>query len=151
MICSLSCILFLLWKHISQNSVWKNSFWIPPMMLTLSMNTADRKTSHLLSALTPDIPDTLLIRTISPLMTMVSQSVNWVYVCTKTDTRLPNTVRNTGVQKQTSNRAVSANIPAHRWNAAGPYTFLRMTIQGCLTYRQGTASHGKRNMTEENP
>ena len=38
-----------------------------------------------------------------------------------------------------------------RRNTAGPYIFLRMTIQGCLTYRQGTLRHGKRNMMQELP
>ena len=46
----------------------KNSFWIPPMTLMLSMSTADRKISLPLSTLIPDIPDISLIRAISPLM-----------------------------------------------------------------------------------
>ena len=119
------------------------------MTLTLSMTTADGRISLLLLTSTPDIPDISLTRMISPLMMMVSQSVNWAYVCTRMDMRLPNTGQNTGVQKQTAGRAVSANIPVHRRNTAGPYTFLRMSIQGCLTYRQGTLKHGKRNMIEE--
>ena len=67
------------------------------------------------------------------------------------DMRLPNTGRNTGVQKRTGNVAVSANILVHRRNTGGPYISLPMTIQGYLTYRQGTAKHGKRNMTGELP
>src|SRR5699024_7955231 len=100
---------------------------------------------------TPDIPDILPIRTISPLMRTAFQSVRWAYVCTKMDMSLPNTVRNTGVQKPAGNAAVSVSIPVHRQNTEGPYTFLPMTIQGYLTYRQGTRKHGKRNMTEELP
>ena len=52
-----------------------------------------------------------------------------------------------------SNRktAASVSIPVHRQNTAGPYISLLMTIPGCLTYRQGTAPHGKRNMTEGLP
>ncbi len=67
----------------------KNSFWIPPMTLMLSMNTAGGKLSRPLSTSIPDIPDISLIRTISLLMRTVSQSVNWAYVCIKMDMRLP--------------------------------------------------------------
>lgn len=129
----------------------KNSFWIPPMTLMLSMNTAGGKISRPLSTSIPDIPDISLIRTISRLLRTASQSVNWAYVCIKMDMRLPSIERNTGVQKQTENVAVSVNSPVHRRNTEGPYTSLPMTIQGYSTYRQGTLKHGKRNMTEELP
>lgn len=39
--------------------------------------------------------------------------------------------------------------PVHRKNMEEPYTSLPMTIQGYLTYRQGTLKHGKKNMIEE--
>ena len=104
--------------------------WIPPMMPTLSMSTADGKRSRPLLTSIPDIPDISLIRTISPLIRTAFQSVRWAYVCTKMDMRLPNTVQNTGVQKQTENAAVSVSIPVHRRNTEGPYTSLPMTIQG---------------------
>ncbi len=129
----------------------KNSFWIPPMTLMLSMNTADGKTSRPLSTSIPAIPDISLIRTISRLTMMASRSANWAYVCIKMDMRLPSIGRNTDVQKRTENVAVSVNIPVHRRNTEGPYTSLPMIIQGYLTYRQGTVKHGKRNMTEELP
>ena len=129
----------------------KNSFWIPPMTLMLSMNTAGGKISRPLSTSIPDIPDISLIRTISRLLRTASQSVNWAYVCIKMDMRLPSIGRNTGVQKQTENVAVSVNSPVHRRNTEGPYTSLPMIIQGYLTYRQGTLKHGKRNMTEGLP
>ena len=90
-------------------------------------------------------------RTISRLTMMASQSANWAYVCIKMDMRLPNTGRNTGVQKRTGNVAVSANIPVHRRNMAEPYTSLPRIIQGCLTYRQETRKHGKKNTTEGLP
>src|SRR5699024_11539854 len=80
------------------------------------MNTADRKTSHPLSTSILVIPDISLIRTISPLMRMVSQSVRWAYVCIKMDMRLLNTARNTDAQKQTGNAAASASSPVHRQN-----------------------------------
>ena len=48
---------------------------------------------------------------------MVSRSAGWAYVCTKMDMRLPNTGRNTGVQKPTEKGAASVNIPVHRRNA----------------------------------
>ena len=51
----------------------------------------------------------------------------------------------------TENGAASVSIPVHRLNTAGPYISLPMTIQGYLTYRQGTLKHGKRNMTEGLP
>lgn len=121
------------------------------MTLMLSMNTAGGKISRPLSTSIPDIPDISLIRTISLLMRTVSQSVNWAYVCIKMDMRLPSIGRNTGVQKQTENAAASVSILVHRRNTGGPYISLPMTIQGYLTYRQGTAKHGKRNMTEELP
>ena len=121
------------------------------MTLMLSMNTADGKISRPLSTSIPAIPDISLIRTISPLMRTVSQSVRWAYVCIKMDMRLLNTVRNTDAQKQTGNVAVSVNIPVHQRNTEEPYTSLPMTIQGYLTYRQGTRKHGKRNMMEELP
>ena len=84
-------------------------------------------------------------------MTMVSRSVRWAYVCTKMDMRLPSTGQNTGVQKQIGSTAASVSIPVHRRNTAGPYISLPTTIQGYLTYRQGTVKHGKRNMTEGLP
>ena len=129
----------------------KNSFWIPRMTLILSMNTAGGKISRPLSTSIPDIPDISLIRTISPLMRTASRSVRWAYVCIKMDMRLPSIGPNTDAQKQTGNMAASVTIPVHRRNTAGPYTSLPMTIQGYLTYRQGTLRHGKRNMTEELP
>lgn len=52
----------------------KTGEWIPPMTLTPSMNTANGKTLRLLSTSTPVIPDILLIRMISQLTTMASQS-----------------------------------------------------------------------------
>src|SRR5699024_2092040 len=115
------------------------------------MNTAVRKTSHPLSTSILVIPDISLIRTISPLMRMVSQSVRWAYVCIKMDMRLLNTARNTDAQKQTENVAVFVNIPVHRQNTEGPYISLPMTIQDYLTYRQETRKQGKGNMTEEIP
>ena len=121
------------------------------MTLMPSMNTAERKISHPLSTSIPAIPDISLIRTISPLMRTVSQSVRWAYACIKMDMRLPSIGRNTDVLKQTGNVAASVSIPVHRRNTEGPYTSLPMTIQGYLTYRQGTAKHGKRNMTEGLP
>ena len=123
----------------------KNSFWIPPMTLMLSMNTADGKTSRPLSTSIPAIPDISLIRTISLLMRTVFQSVNWAYVCIKMDMRLPSIGRNTGVQKQTGNAAASVNSPVHRRNTEEPYTSLPMTIQGYLTYRQGTAKQDRKS------
>ena len=120
-------------------------------MLTLSMNTADRKISLPLSTSIPDIPDISLIRTISLLMRTVFQSVRWAYVCIKMDMKLQNTVQNTGVQKQTENRGVSVNILVLRQNTVEPYTFLPQIIQDYLTYRQETVQHGKGNMTEGLP
>ena len=125
--------------------------WIPPMTLILSMSTADGKISRRLSISIPATPDISLIRTISPLMRTVSRSAGWAYVCIKMDMRLPNTGRNTDVRKRTANRAASVSIPAHRRNTTGPYTSLPMTIQGYLTHRQGTAKHGKGNITEGLP
>jgi len=86
------------------------------MTLTLSINTADGKISRLLSTSTPVIPDTLLIKTTFPLITTVSRSVSWAYVCIKMDMRLQNTVRNTGVPNRTGNVAASVGIPVHRRN-----------------------------------
>src|SRR5699024_8003043 len=121
------------------------------MTLMLSMNTADGKTSRPLSTSIPDIPDISLIRTISLLMRTVSQSVGWAYVCIKMDMRQPSIGRNTDAQKQTENVAAFVNIPVHQPNTEGPYISLPMTIQGYLTYRQGTLKHGRRNMTEGLP
>ena len=115
------------------------------------MNTADGKISLPLSTSILDILDISLIRTISPLTMTVSPSASWAYVCIKMDMRLPSIGRNTDVQKQTGNAAASVNSPVHRRNTEEPYTSLPMTIQGYLTYRQGTVKHGKRNMTEELP
>ena len=129
----------------------KNSFWIPPMTLMLSMNTAGGKISRPLSTSIPDIPDISLIRTISPLMRTASRSVRWAYVCIKMDMRLPSIGPYTDAQKQTGNVAAFVNIFVHRRNTEEPYISLPMTIQGYLTYRQGTAKHGKRNMTEGLP
>ena len=81
----------------------------------------------------------------SPLMRTASRSVRWAYVCTKMDMGLPSIGRNTGLQKQTENAAVSVSSSVHRRNMEGPYMSLPMTIQGYLTYRQGTAKHEKRN------
>ena len=120
-------------------------------MLMLSMNTADEKISRPLSTSIPDIPDISLIRTISLLMRTASQSVSWAYVCIKMDMKLPSIGRNTDAQKPTENAAVSVNSPVHRRNTEGPYISLPMTIQGYLTYRQGTAKHGKKNITEGLP
>ena len=121
------------------------------MMLTLSMNTADRKISLPLSTSIPDIPDISLIRTISLLMRTVFQSVRWAYVCIKMDMKLQSTVQNTGVQKRTENRGVSVNILVLRQNTVEPYTFLPQIIQDYLTYRQETVQHRKGNMTEGLP
>lgn len=132
----------------SRNSVLRNSFWIPLMMPTLSMNTVGRKTSRLLLTSIPVTPVILPRKTISPLMTMASLSVSWAHACIKMDMRLLNTGRTTDARNQTANAAVSVSIPAHRRNTAEPYTSSPMTIQGYLTYRQGTVTHGKRNMTE---
>lgn len=126
----------------------KNSFWIPPMTLMLSMNTADGKISLPLSTLIPDIS---LIRTISPLMRTASQSVRWAYVCIKTDMRLLSIGRNTVVQNQIGHVAASVSISVHLRNTEEPYTFLLQIIQDYLTYRQETVKHGKRNMTERLP
>ena len=82
---------------------------------------------------------------------MVSLSVCRAYACIKMDMKLPNTGRDTDAQKPTADAAASVNIPVHRLNTAEPYISLPMTIQGYLTYRQGTLKHGKRNMTEELP
>lgn len=120
-------------------------------MLTLSMNTADRKISLPLSTSIPDIPDISLIRAISLLMRTVFQSVRWAYVCIKMDMKLQSTVQNTGVQKRTENRGVSVNILVLRQNTVEPYTFLPQIIQDYLTYRQETVQHGKGNMTEGLP
>ena len=73
-------------------------------------------------------------------MMMASQSAGWVYVCIKS------TARNTGTRKQTESEAASVGIPAHWQSTAGPCTSLQGTVQGCLTYRQGTAKHGKRKL-----
>lgn len=62
-----------------------------------------------------------------------------------------NTGRNTGVQRLTGNVAVSVNIPVRQQNTAEPCTSLPRIIQGCLTYRQETQKHGKRNTIEELP
>ena len=67
------------------------------------------------------------------------------------DMKLPNTGQNTAAQNQTGNVAASVNTLVHRRNMVEPYTSLPMTIQGYLTYRQGTLKHGKRNMTEGLP
>ncbi|NBH24985.1 hypothetical protein D3Z60_04065 [Lachnospiraceae bacterium] len=84
-------------------------------------------------------------------MMMVSLSVSWAYVCIKMDMKLPNTGQNTGARSQTGNVAASVDTLVHRRNMEEPYTPLPMTIQGYLTYRQGTLKHGKRNMIEELP
>ena len=73
------------------------------------------------------------------------------YVCIKMNMRQPSIGRNTDAQKQTENVAAFVNIPVHQPNTEGPYISLPMTIQGYLTYRQGTLKHGKRNMTEGLP
>ena len=101
----------------------KNSFWIPPMTLMLSMSTADRKISLPLSTLIPDIPDISLIRTISPLMRTASRSVRWAYVCIKTDMRLLSTGRNTVVQNQIGHVAASVSIPVHLQNTETVHIF----------------------------
>ena len=49
------------------------------------------------------------------------------------------------------NVAVSVNIPVRQQNTAEPCTSLPRIIQGCLTYRQETQKHGKRNTIEELP
>ena len=129
----------------------KNSFWIPPMTLMLSMNTAGGRISRPLSTSIPVIPDISLIRTISLLIRTASRFVRWAYVCIKMDMRLPSIGRNTDVQKQTENVAAFVNSPVRRRNTEGPYTSLPMTIQGYLTYRQETRKHGKKNTTEGLP
>ena len=141
MTCFPFSIPFSPWKRIFRNCALRSSFWIPPMMPTLSMNTAQGRTPHPLWTWTRDTPGISRIKTISPLTMTVSLSVSWAYACTKMDMRLPSTVQSTGAQKQTGNVAASVSIPVHQWNTAGLYTSLRMTIQGCLTYRQGTAKH----------
>lgn len=113
--------------------------------------TAAGKTSRPLLTLIPDIPNISLIKTISPSMKMEFLSASWAYICTKMGMRLPNTAPNTGVQSPAGNRAVSVNIPAPRLSTAEPYISSLRIIQDCLTYRQGTAKHGKRNITEELP
>ena len=118
----------------------KNSFWIPPMTLMLSMNTADGKISLPLSTLIPDIS---LIRTISPLMRTASQSVRWAYVCIKTDMRLLSIGRNTVVQNQIGHVAASVSISVHLRNTEEPYTFLLQIIQDYLTYRQDSKAWEK--------
>ena len=65
------------------------------------------------------------------------------------DMKLPSTAQNTGARNQTGNVAAFVNTLVHRQNMEEPYTSLPMTIQGYLTYRQGTLKHGKRNMIEE--
>ena len=65
--------------------------------------------------------------------------------------KLLNTGRNTGVQRLTGNVAVSVNIPVRQQNTAEPCTSLPRIIQVCLTYRQETQKHGKRNTIEELP
>ena len=57
----------------------------------------------------------------------------------------------TGVQRLTGNVAVSVNIPVRQQNTAEPCTSLPRIIQVCLTYRQETQKHGKRNTIEELP
>ncbi len=84
-------------------------------------------------------------------MKTASPSVRWAYVCTRMVMKPPNTVLNTGVQRQTGNGDVSVNLLAPRRNTAGPYTFSPMITQDCLTYHQGTAKRGKKNMTEGLP
>ena len=109
------------------------------------------KTSHPLSIWIRGILDISPIKMISPSMKTASPSVRWAYVCTRMVMKPPNTVLNTGVQRQTGNGNVSVNLLAPRRNTAGPYTFSPMITQDCLTYRQGTVKHGKRNMTEGLP
>lgn len=60
----------------------------------------------------PVIPGISLIRTVSPLMMMVSQSVNWAYVCTRMDMRPPSTVRNTAAQNRKKRLLLWASLPA---------------------------------------
>ena len=79
-----------------------------------------------------------------PLITTVSRSVSWAYVCIKMDMRLQNTVRNTRCPK--SNRKPWLLLWASlftRRNMAELCTSLPMIIQGYLTYRQGIVKHGK--------
>ena len=54
-------------------------------------------------------------------------------------------VRNTDAQKQTGNAAVSVNIPVRQRNTAELCISLPRIIQGCLTYRQGTARIQRKN------
>lgn len=75
----------------------------------------------------------------------------WAYACIRMDMKPQNTGQNTDVQKQTANKAVSANIPVLLPNMAERYIFSPMTIPDCSTYRQETAKHGKRNTMEELP
>ena len=82
---------------------------------------------------------------------MAFLSVSWAYACIKMVMKLLNTGRNTGVQRLTGNVAVSVNIPVRQQNTAEPCTSLPRIIQVCLTYRQETQKHGKRNTIEELP
>lgn len=143
MTCSLSSTRFSPWKHTCRNSVSKSSFWIPPMMLTPFMNTAGGKISRPLLTWTQDIPDILLIK-MSPLTMTVFLSVRWAYVCTKIDMRLPSTEQSTSMQAETGLLLREPLLPDEiRQNdthfADNPRLF---------NIRQGTAKHGKRNLTE---
>ena len=80
-----------------------------------------------------------------------SRSARLAYVCTGMGIKPPNIARNTGVQMYAENGDASLNIPALRRNTAESYTFSLMITQVCLTYRQGTAKRGKKNMTEKLP
>ncbi len=115
------------------------------------MNTVSARILPLSLTSIPDIPAASLIRMISLLMMTVSQSVKWAYACIKMDMKPPNTGLNTVAQKPTVNADASVNTHVLRLNTAEPYISLPTTIQGYLTYRQGTLMHGKRNMAEELP
>ena len=128
MTCFRFYIPFSRWKHIFLNSGLKNSFWIPPMMLMLSMNTVVGKRSRLLSTWAPVIPDTSLIRMISQSTMMAFLSVSWAYACIKMVMKLLNTGRNTGVQRLTGNVAVSVNIPVRQQNTAEPVSYTHLDV-----------------------
>ena len=79
---------------------------------------------------------------------MVSLSVNWAYVCITMVWKKQNTVKSTAVPFPTGKKDVSVNTPALVQSMAEPYIYSRRTIQGYLTYRQGTVKNGSRNTTD---
>ena len=118
------------------------------MMLTLFMNTAGGKNITPFIDLNTGHTKYFTYKGDFQSITMAFQSVNWAYACIRIDIKPPNTEKNTGALKPARNAAASVNIPVHRLTTAEPYTFLRLIIQGCLTYRQETTTNRKRNTTE---